>query len=284
MKTEYIITNPNISKKIKICYISDIHSDIDKLKFIIEDAIKSKIDALLIGGDLINSIEDYTEKDNIKKILADASKKIDIFIGLGNHELVCHKEIPSNADTKYWRELDSIDGVNVSSYPNKNATFTRWSFNNIDITALNLPIEYYHNGELKEDLIKYLKILKDVNSEKFNILLLHSPINLIENKKIPLECLKEYDLILTGHMHSGLIPKKFRKKYGPGLVGPYKNFFPKYSYGLIKDGNTTIIISGGVNKITETSGVPFSRNKIFKKFINKIYPEEIEIINLQKKE
>ena len=90
-------------------------------------------------------------------------------------------------------------------------------------------IEYYDKRESKDELKEYLKVLKKVDSKKYNILLLHSPINLIENKKISLDCFKNYDLILCGHMHSGLIPKVFRKKIGMGLVGPHNNFFPKYS-------------------------------------------------------
>lgn len=284
MKIEHNIKNNKISKDIKLCYISDIHSDINKLKSILEDVTKSKVSALLIGGDLLNSIEDYTEKNIIKDLLIEASKKIDIYIGLGNHELVYYdktKELKEN-DTKYWKELNKIKRINVLEYPNKKATFTRWSLNkDIDVSALNLPIEYYWNGENKEELIKYFKVLDKVNPKKYNILLLHSPINLIEKKRI-LKELKEYDLILTGHMHSGLVPKIFRKKFGKGLVGPYKNFFPKYSYGKVKDDNTTILISGGVSKFSDTSGMPFIRNKHFKDFLYKIYPPEIEIINFTK--
>ena len=282
MKTEYNFTNNKISKNIKMCYISDIHSDIDQLKTILDDATKSKIDALLIGGDLLNSMEDYTEKNIIKDMLIETSKKVDIFIGLGNHELVSYdktQNININ-DTKYWEELDNHKRLNVSTFPNKKATFIRWTLNkDIDISALNLPIEYYDKRESKDELKEYLKVLKKVDSKKYNILLLHSPINLIENKKISLDCFKNYDLILCGHMHSGLIPKVFRKKIGMGLVGPHNNFFPKYSYGLIKDDNTTIIISGGVTKFSDTSGMPFIRNKHFKRFLTKIYPPEIEIIN-----
>ena len=284
MKIEHNIKNNKISKDIKLCYISDIHSDINKLKSILEDVTKSKVSALLIGGDLLNSIEDYTEKNIIKDLLIEASKKIDIYIGLGNHELVYYeetKEFKEN-DTKYWKELNEIKRINVSEYPNKKTTFARWSINeDIDVSALNLSIEYYWGGERKEDLKKYIKVLDKVNPKKYNILLLHTPINLIDNKKL-MDELKEYDLILTGHMHSGLVPKIFRKEFGAGLVGPYKNLFPKYSYGMIKDENTTILISGGINKFSDTSGMPFIRNKHFKNFLYKIYPPEIEIINFTK--
>lgn len=283
MKTEYNFTNNKISKNIKLCYISDIHSDINLLRNILDDVTKSKIDALLIGGDLLNSIEDYTEKNIIKDMLIEASNTTNIFIGLGNHELVCYEKVQNfkTNDVKYWKELDNYKGINVSIFPNKEATFTRWSLNkNVDISALNLPMNYYKKSELKDDFKEYTKVLKKVDSKKYNILLLHSPINLIENGKITLECFKDYNLILCGHMHAGLIPKKFRKQFGPGLVGPHYNLFPKYSYGLIKDDNTNILISGGVNKFSDTSGMPFIRNKNFKRFLTKIYPEEIEMINL----
>lgn len=284
MKTEYIINTDKI-KNIKICYISDIHSKIDRLKLILDDIIKSKIDILLIGGDTLNSAKDFSDKDKLKKILKEYSKKIDIYVGLGNHELVYYEKIIFRQeelkfnDTKYWEELGTI--VNVSSFPNKKGTLTKWPLKDIDIYALNIPIEYYWDGEKKEDLKKYIKLLKDVNPKKYNILLLHSPINILENKTISkdFEVLKKYDLILCGHMHSGLVPKKIRKKFGRGLAGPYKNLFPKYSYGLVKDNDTTVLISGGVSKFSKTS-IPING---FRNFLDKIYPYEIEILDFTKK-
>ena len=281
MKTEYNIKNSKINKNIKICYISDIHSDIDKLKSIFNDI---DTDILLIGGDLLNSAKDYKEKEIIKDMLKELSKRIKIYIGLGNHELVYYKKVNHTQkefkidDSKYWKDLE---GVNVSSYPNKNATINKWALNDIDITTLNLPIEYYWDNETKDNLKKYIKLLGGVDHNKYNILLLHTPINLIDKKSISkeFEVLKEYDLVLCGHMHSGLVPKIFRKKFGRGLVAPYKKIFPKYSYGLIKDENTTVLISGGISKFSKTT-MP---NKKIRNFFYKIYPEEIEIFNLQRR-
>ena len=277
MKTEYNIKNSKINKNIKICYISDIHSDIDILKSIFNDI---DADILLIGGDLLNSAKDYKEKEIIKDLLKELSKRIKIYIGLGNHELVYYKKVNMFKkefkidDSKYWKDLE---GVNVSSYPNNKSTITKWSLNDIDISALNLPIEYYWNGELKEDLKKHLKQLK-VNSKKYNVLLIHTPINLLDKKKISLEVLKQFDLILCGHMHSGLVPRIFRKKFGKGLVAPYKKFFPKYSYGIVKDNDTTILISGGISKFSEIT----VSNKKIRNFLYKIFPPEVEIFNLKK--
>ena len=279
---KYNINNSKISKDIKMCYISDIHSDIDKLKSIFNNI--NDIDILLIGGDLLNSAKDYEEKEIIKDMLNELAKKVKIYIGLGNHELIYYKKINHVQrelkidDSKYWKELGDI--VNVSSFPNNNATFNKWSLKDIDISALNLPIEYYWDNEKKESLKKYIKLLGKVDHKKYNILLLHTPINIIDKKSISkeFEVLKEYDLILCGHMHSGLVPKIFRKKFGRGLVAPYKKIFPKYSYGLVKDENTTILISGGISKFSKTT----KKKKKIRNFFYKIYPEEIEIFNVKR--
>jgi predicted MPP superfamily phosphohydrolase len=282
MKTEYNIKSNKISKDLNICYISDIHSDTNKLRSILEE-VSSKVDAILIGGDLLDSNKDYTEKEEIKKILKEYSKKVKIYIGLGNHELIYFKKVHlafkefESDDSKYWEDLGTI--VNVSDYPKDKTTITKWSLNkDVDITAVNLPIKYYWGKE--RNLNKYLKQC-DINSKKYNILLLHTPINVISKKSIINE-LKEYDLILCGHMHAGLVPKIFRKKFGRGLVGPYTKFLPKYSYGLINDKEQTTLISGGVSKLTKTT-MPIIKYKFFRNIINKIYPSEIEMLNFTKK-
>ena len=273
---EYTIKSNKISKDIKICYISDIHSDIDKFKSILEEITNSKVNILLIGGDLLNSNKDNFEKNIIRELLKDYSKKIDIYVGLGNHELVYYKRLKEFKlnDAKYWEEFKDIK---VSEYPSKKATFNKWTLKDIDISTLNLPIEYYWDKERKEDLKEHLKLLDKVNPNKYNILLLHSPINIIENKK-EIDELKQYDLILCGHMHAGLVSKRFRKKIGGGLVAPYNRLFPKYSYGLMKDEKTTVLISGGVSKFSETT-MPSKR---FRDFLYRIYPPEIEILNFTK--
>ena len=117
-----------------------------------------------------------------------------------------------------------------------------------------------------------------VNTNKFNILLAHSPKGLINNNLIrkDLDYIKDMNLILCGHMHAGLRPIFLRNKNGhSGLVGPYKTFFPKNAYGLYNNDNSSMIISGGITKLSDSS------SGIIRMF-NNLFSSEIELIHLKK--
>ena len=115
---------------------------------------------------------------------------------------------------------------------------------------------------MKEDL----KNIEDkFIKNKYNILLSHSPINILNyNLKA--------DLILSGHMHNGLVLPVF-KKGNNGIVGPYSTFFPKECRGIIKKENTALIINGGVRKISNSSS-------FILRILNPIYKIHIDYIKI----
>ena len=80
---------------------------------------------------------------------------------------------------------------------------------------------------------------------KLNVLLMHSPI-LIGEKTIKKE-LSKYDIVLSGHMHNGVVPPILDELFDNniGIIAPNKKVFPKYARGIIKKDNITVI-SGGV--------------------------------------
>ena len=94
--------------------------------------------------------------------------------------------------------------------------------------------------ERKQKYIKYMKTkLKDLDKDKFNILIAHDPENFELYEKLGV------DLIFSGHVHGGLI--RFGKLC---LLSPRRKFFPKYSYGKYKLNTTTLITSSGIGNAT----------------------------------
>ena len=276
---KYILKSPKISKKTVILNASDIHGDINNLKGIIEIVKKISIDYILLPGDTIDflkqpSINEFTD------LITTLTKYAKVYAVLGNHEFyndakVYEKESDIK-DTYYYKTINKTKDYNVLF---KNETI---SINDeIDITAINLPVEYYHKFEQKEDFDEFMKKNdRNLNNKKFNITLCHSPNNLaIKNKLIDdYKILNDSNLILSGHNHGGItlpiIQDIFNTHYG--CVGPYLRLFQKNAYGIISKENRSLFISNGVTKLSESA--PFKK---LHNISNKIFKPEIDLIILE---
>ena len=89
--------------------------------------------------------------------------------------------------------------------------------------------------------------------------------------------LKEYDLLLSGHTHGGMVPKIFNRlfKKNQGLIAPNKKLFPEVARGKIErnifNKKITIIINGGITKLGDKSARILSKLNFFYNIdINKI--------------
>ena len=148
---QYLITNPKIASDKKFAYASDFHSD--KLEETVQTLKRLGVVAVFFGGDIFDSTKDYKAKAKFKELVQELSKVMKVYIGFGNHEFLSYikaldgarSEVKSN-DIKYWNEISSMHNVYVSELPVEEATVTKWYFDkDIDITALNFPIDYYLN-------------------------------------------------------------------------------------------------------------------------------------------
>lgn len=300
---KYIVNNSTLtSKKISdeknIVYISDIHSEVEKMQDIVELIKKMEISTLLLGGDTIDNTKDNDRNNRIKELLQEIAKTTKIIIGIGNHDMIYFDKNSTNrcfavseTNISFWQELKETDNIYVSEIPRENATISKLVVDDeIDVTSLNLPINHYWNGEPEEEFEDYIKMIEDlsINTEKFNILLCHSPKNIGKDTIIKeyYDILKKFNLILSGHMHSGLIPRWLRTKpYGKGLVGPYNTIFPEYAYGTKNFDDTTILTTGGVTKSAQSVGPEvITTNYLFRNLVNLVYPPEVELIKIEGKE
>ena len=109
--------------------------------------------------------------------------------------------------------------------------------------------------------------------EQNKILLMHSPY--LADDKVIKEELKEYDLVLAGHMHNGLVPSFLDDEKNDGIVSPYKEMFCENARGYkILSDNSHLIITGGLTKIAGDSNL--------QKFLNNLYPVSIDKIAIRK--
>ena len=102
---------------------------------------------------------------------------------------------------------------------------------------------------------------------------MHSPY-LSDDKEIKKE-LRDYDLVLCGHMHNGCVPEIFDNKEGnKGIISPYNDLLCNNArgYKVISD-NSHLIITGGLTKIAGDSKL--------KRFLNVLFPVSIDKIAIR---
>lgn len=270
-----ILSSKKLKKDITFIHIGDIHYNettsakkLEYIKYAIEDAHS---DYIFITGDLLDRPKITKNKEKIKLLVSwlnSLGNIAKVFISLGNHDIILEE------DYKFFNKLNDINNIyvlNNQSYEDEN----------VFISGFTLPTNYYYNIEKHEDEDALLETLQNnfnlvtnLPKKKYKVALIHSPILLSEKKVV--EKSKEYDLVLSGHMHNGLIPRILDKiiKNNYGLISPDKRLFAKNTRGKIKTKYYTIIITGGITKLSPSS------TKILSK-LNELYPISINKITVK---
>ena len=280
-KTTDIVYNTNTKKDLTIIHISDIHFNTDtslsKLNKLTTEIKKNNPDYIMISGDLIDEPKIIKNKYKIKELLqflSNLSEITKIFISLGNHDIF------SPEDLKFFNKLNELKNIYILDNDCYKDEF-------IYISGITLPNNYYYNithEESSEVLVKHLtnnrKLISKLPRELPKVILIHSPIKLT-NKEV-LNKLKEYDLILSGHTHNGMVPGILKSLFpkNKGLIAPNKTLFPEIAKGKIEvnqdNKKITIIINGAITKLSSKS------SKILSK-LNIVYPISINKIIITKK-
>lgn len=260
----------------KICLLTDLHFDTEYdlsiLDKILDNVSKNKPDFICLSGDIIDNsnvvlFDSINILTNFIKKLSDISS---VIISLGNHEITLNKH-KGNID-KVIDYFNSLKIENVYFLNNKSLVRDDLCF-----IGFNPDFEYYRKEESKY-FIKEIDKLVNLNKRYYNILLCHSPINVFNPLTLKYsKQIKKSDLILSGHMHNGLILKCFDHKGTWGLISPLRKLFPKYTRNKavkkIDDHTINLIISGGIVKFSNTTP------KIVRKF-NKLFPISIVYVEV----
>ena len=268
------IKSPKIKKERKILLISDIHIDkkdksnnLKKLKEEIKKEFKS-IDYILITGDIIDSpkyLIDENYRNNLAKILKEFTSNKETYIELGNHD-ICTNNLEEEYIFSILNEISNIKCLNNKEIIN---------LKDISIKGFSPNIDYYkkHHGSKNEFLRQFIEVKTDkINKKTYNILLTHDPSSIIKLSKENNKLIEDIDLVISGHMHNGLVPNKIQKiMKNRGFVGPYKTLYPRYAHGIIKIKETSFIILGAINSIIKLP------------ILNKIYGYNATILTLNKK-
>ena len=263
-------------KNINICLLADLHFDedynLDIFNKIIASIDNNKPDFICFAGDIIESskVVYSNQIDNLKKFIKELSLIAPVIISLGNHDIVTKKEnqfIENFNDINNWfLDLNKFENV----YYLNNKSLVR---GDICFTSFNPPFKYYKKEKSSyfiEEIDKSISMTK----KYYNILLCHSPINVLKKETISLsKQIKKADLILSGHMHNGLVPKIFDFGGNIGIISPMKTLFPPCARNSI----TKKIDNHEINLVISGAVVKFS-SKLKK--LNSLYPISISYIKI----
>lgn len=271
-----VIYNDNTLKDITIIHISDIHFNINtnknKLDKIKEEIYLNNPDYVMITGDIIDNPSIISNKKKIKELvifLTDIASFTKVLISLGNHDVF------TDNDYKFFDKLNDLKNIYILNNDSYKDEF-------IYVSGFTLPSNYYYNmskNESSEVLLQHFdnhrKLVNRLPDKLPKVSLIHSPINLCRDEVI--NKLKEYDILLSGHTHAGMVPDFLDKffKGNTGIIAPNKNLFPAIARGKIEKniGNKkiTIIINGAITKLSLRSSKFLSKlNFVYNISINKI--------------
>lgn len=238
--TKYEINSDKLPKAFngfKIVQLSDVHNDYygDRLTELVAKVESEKPDIIAITGDLVDA-----QRYNVENTLAfiDEIKDIaPIYFVYGNHDLGI------NGDAYYERMVEELDERGVKILNIKSSTIVKEN-ESINIVGIQDPSTLYGIESLEaldtyEEKNKAMieEVLNNkINKNGFTLMLAHRPEYF--------EIYQDYDLdlVLTGHAHGG----QFRIPFIGGLYAPNQGLFPKYTSGIHKKNDTSMIISRGL--------------------------------------
>ena len=228
----------------KIAVIADLHSHRfgKKQEKLIELILKQNPDIVVLAGDVINRRD--RNMTNVNDFLAGISGKFPVYAIPGNHDYFYPKKFEKLFNLYNEYGVICIDGD------------TELMERGDQLIVISSP---KMKRPKRGDIYSIDKSPTPVYNHEFNILLHHfgNEFDIISD---------EYDLVLSGHVHGGLV-----RIFNKGLFNTMKRspFFPKYSKGIYrKESGSIMVLSAGLG------------NAIIPRFNN---PREIVMVTLKVK-
>ena len=207
-----VFTDKKLKKPLKVVLISDTH--VAKKKILFENlnlkrtlfGIKKikDIDFFVLGGDYVNTTRDFSDERTLNfftEFLKSLAEIAPVIMVKGNHD--------------YYFRTKRADEIYENFGKIKNVTYVdnkQLDFLGIKITGFSPTKEAYHATKYgrhaqiiaREQFINQHFKLGD---DDFNLILTHSPLSLSNKimEKSGINFYKRADVILSGHMHNGLL-------------------------------------------------------------------------------
>lgn len=259
---------------ITIVHISDIHFskpyNLKILENVSQTINKIKPNYICITGDIIDNNEVLDNNEQYKIIydfFENLCKNSKVIVTLGNHEMKGKKYTISsyNEILNKLRKIPHLIVLDNDKYVDKNICFV----------GFNPSYEYYEvkGRNYKVFVNDFNKMNLKLDTKMYNILLIHTPKDIFKDCIYNnIEALKDFELILAGHTHGGMMPIKIKGHMG--IISPGKRLFPKNVRGHIIRNNTHLIICSAIVRLSNCAK--------FLRHFNWVYASHINNINVSK--
>ena len=284
-------------KEIEMLVASDIHYHprVDKeiFKLLVKYCRETSPDFIVIPGDIletINFIDDLEEKKFFERIIEELAEISPVIIVPGNHEVGTFDiDKASNRsyieNTKALNYLSSLSRIKNVYFLNNEQTSIK------GVTFLGFSprlATYLKKGDKRTNemfMEDYLRSGLKMAEADYNILVTHSPIILSEPEVVKNVDDFNYltDLVISGHLHDGYLPKGLDKFLGntsvglffTPLVAPYPGMVCR---GVHDFGRGYLFISQGFRKYTADIGLFNAFEKITANDVEQLIIRNPEII------
>lgn len=217
---EYTFESPKVgtsAEGFKIVQISDLHNAVfgkDNSR-LLDKIREQQPDIIVITGDIADS--NHTDLDVAVDFCREAAEISPCYYITGNHEM--------------WLDDDERQYLYSGIADAGAVLLQNESFSPVEgVIITGLGDDRLYNGTLS-------RLCESIDPNELHIVLAHEP-QYLEEEYAP--CLP--DLVITGHAHGGQV----RLPFIGGLIAPDQGFFPEYTSGEYKSGNTTMYVSRGL--------------------------------------
>lgn len=213
VKSNYTMQSDRVNSEIKIAVISDLHNMnfFNNNQSVVEKISSENPDIIAVVGDMIDEESDTAE--NALNVISPLPEIAPTYYSMGNHD-----KGYSDFDTY----ITQLENAGVVVLDDELDTIT---VNDNQITLLGLSS--YSFGEVENPF--YTALAKELcENDNLRIMLCHYPEYSPWFFGRDLYYEYDFDLMLSGHTHGGLI----RIPFIGGLYAPEQGFFAEYTKGL----------------------------------------------------
>ena len=229
-----ILTDKKLEKPLKLVLISDLHFCKNPILFEninINSLLRGlkkirKIDFFVLNGDYVNSATDFLHTKTLQdftNFLKKLTEIAPILMIRGNHD----EYLKSKKSMEIYESFSKIEGVVFVD----NMQIEKFGIKITGFAPSKATYRASKHGKAAQLLAKdeFFEQNFELNKEQFNLVLTHSPYCLSNKTMETLapSFFEDADMILSGHMHNGLLPSRNSELINKVLTNKKSNSFLK---------------------------------------------------------